>query len=72
MMTNVEETREDYQMTELGKIPIEWKIYELDEIVDKIVGGGTPSRENEEYYSGEIPWFTVKDMDSAFFELPIG
>ena len=28
----------------------------------KIVGGGTPSRECSDYFSGEIPWVTVKDF----------
>jgi len=28
----------------------------------KIVGGGTPKRDIEAYYGGEIPWVTPKDM----------
>jgi type I restriction enzyme, S subunit len=34
----------------------------IGEVVEKIIGGGTPSREVEEYYKGNIPWFTVKDL----------
>ncbi len=38
----------------------EWKKLET---VTKIVGGGTPSRKNESYYTnGNIAWVTVKDM----------
>ncbi len=30
--------------------------------VCKIVGGGTPSKSNESFYEGNIPWATVRDM----------
>lgn len=33
----------------------------LDEIVT-IVGGGTPSRANKEFWGGNIPWVSVKDF----------
>ncbi len=28
----------------------------------KIIGGGTPPKNNAEYYTGNIPWATVRDM----------
>ncbi len=31
----------------------------------KITGGGTPSRKNKEYWSGSIPWASVKDFNST-------
>lgn len=34
----------------------------LQECIEKIVGGGTPSREKQEYFIGDIPWVTVKDI----------
>jgi type I restriction enzyme S subunit len=34
----------------------------------KLVGGGTPSKANSNYYSGEIPWATVRDMRSRWLE----
>lgn len=40
-----------------------WKAQRLDEICN-IVGGGTPSKDNEEYYGGSIPWATVRDLKS--------
>lgn len=47
---------------ELRTIPRDWKIVEFGEVTEKIVGGGTPSRSNPNYWGGEIPWATVKDF----------
>lgn len=30
----------------------------------RIVGGGTPSRSNPDFWNGQIPWVTVKDVQS--------
>src|SRR5690606_30331032 len=43
-------------------IPKEWDLKRLDDLVDRIVGGGTPSRNKPHYYGGDIPWATVKDL----------
>jgi type I restriction enzyme S subunit len=42
----------------------------LMKLVDlcKLVGGGTPSKANSNYYSGGIPWATVRDMRSRWLE----
>jgi type I restriction enzyme S subunit len=40
----------------------EWLTDSLKNIVGKIYGGGTPSRDNPDYWSGSIPWVTVKDL----------
>ena len=29
-----------------------------------IIGGGTPPKDKSEYYTGDIPWATVRDMRS--------
>ena len=39
----------------------EWKEYKLSEI-GKIVGGATPSTKNPNFYDGNIPWITPKDL----------
>lgn len=39
----------------------EWRTEPLGELCD-VVGGGTPSKGNPAFYSGEIPWATVRDM----------
>jgi type I restriction enzyme S subunit len=40
----------------------EWDVKRLGDIVEKIVGGGTPSRTNPAFWGNEIPWVTVKDF----------
>ena len=39
----------------------EWKTCKLSEI-GVIVGGATPSTKNPEFYDGDIPWITPKDL----------
>lgn len=34
----------------------------------KIVGGGTPSTANKNYWNGEIPWITPKDLSGYHFK----
>jgi type I restriction enzyme S subunit len=46
--------------SELGLIPIGWKVATLGEMV-QLIGGGTPKRSNIEFWGGDIPWFSVKD-----------
>ena len=44
------------------ELPLLWELVPLGNILLKIIGGGTPSKKIPEYYKGNIPWFTVKDM----------
>lgn len=39
-----------------------WISEPLGNVVGRIYGGGTPSRNEAKYWSGEIPWVTVKDL----------
>lgn len=41
----------------------------LSRVVSKTTGGGTPERDNEEYWNGGIPWATVKDFKDGVYEL---
>ena len=40
-----------------------WVEVTLGELTSRIVGGGTPSKSNIGFFSGEIPFMTVKDMN---------
>ncbi len=43
------------------KVPKGWRLHELGEIVD-ITSGGTPNKQTPEYWGGEIPWLSAKDL----------
>jgi type I restriction enzyme S subunit len=47
----------------MGKIPKHWKVTKV-KYQFKIEGGGTPSKEKKEYWDGDIPWVSPKDMKS--------
>lgn len=34
----------------------------LIDLCEQVLGGGTPSKKHPEYYNGDIPWVTPKDM----------
>lgn len=40
---------------------IEWKEYKLGDVAE-IVGGGTPSTTNKDYWDGDIPWLSPRDL----------
>jgi type I restriction enzyme S subunit len=48
----------------LGGIPAQWDLIRLKFLVD-FTGGGTPSKDNLEYWNGEIPWVSPKDMKAG-------
>ena len=47
-------------------IPKGWKTCKFSSIAN-ILSGGTPSTEHEEYYGGDIPFFTPKDSTDNFY-----
>lgn len=50
--------------SELGEIPDGWSWSEIGDEVS-VVGGGTPSTKNEEFWDGgHIPWTSPKDMSN--------
>lgn len=46
--------------SELGEIPAGWRFGYLDECI-QILSGGTPKTSIDEYWNGNIPWFSVVD-----------
>ncbi len=55
------ETPAETKMTEVGEIPVGWKVRNISEIA-KISGGGTPSTKVAKYWGGEIAWLTPSDV----------
>lgn len=45
-----------------GAVPEGWELAPLGDHLDRVVGGGTPSRKRPDYWWGDIPWASVKDM----------
>lgn len=55
-----------YKESPLGWIPKDWEVSTLGESCEWF-SGGTPSRSKSEWWSGDFPWLTPKDMKA--FEL---
>jgi type I restriction enzyme, S subunit len=47
----------------LGEIPAHWVERKMAYLAE-MISGGTPNKENIEYWKGEIPWVSPKDMKS--------
>lgn len=47
----------------LGQIPAHWEVKRLKHIVS-FRSGNTPSKENLEFWDGDIPWASAKDLKS--------
>lgn len=45
------------------KIESKWEVVTLSNVI-KIIGGGTPSTNNSDYWDGEIPWLSVVDFNN--------
>jgi len=55
------EGKPGYKHTKLGWIPEEWEVKPLGKI-GKWRGGGTPSKAEKSYWTGEIPWVSSRDV----------
>mgnify|MGYP000002189083 CR=1 FL=1 len=42
-------------------LPHGWSVRKISEIAD-VIGGGTPKTDKAEYWGGDIPWITPKDL----------
>lgn len=52
------------------ELPSGWKWVRLDGVCD-FVGGGTPSKENSNYWNGDIPWASIKDIKGDYLNQTI-
>lgn len=48
-------------------LPEGWKTAQLQECAN-FVSGGTPSKEREDYWQGDFPWVTAKDMKTLWLK----
>jgi len=47
----------------LGCVPQDWRVTPLRYLVD-FQSGGTPSKDREDFWNGDIPWASAKDLKS--------
>jgi type I restriction enzyme S subunit len=50
--------------SELGEIPEGWEVGSLLEVAD-LLSGGTPNTSISDYWDGDIPWVSAKDVSAA-------
>jgi len=53
-----------FKNTEIGKIPVEWEVVKLKDVVEEFYNGGTPDTAKIEYWDGDIPWITGADFEN--------
>ena len=47
----------------LGEVPVHWRVTPLKYLVS-LRSGGTPSKERLEYWDGQVPWASARDLKS--------
>ncbi|BBV85233.1 TPA: restriction endonuclease subunit S [Enterobacter kobei] len=52
---------DEFEETELGWVPKSWITTSFNDLIE-LIGGGTPKTSVEEYWNGNIPWFSVVDV----------
>jgi type I restriction enzyme S subunit len=58
---------EKTKMTDIGEVPESWDVVRLEDIC-KTSSGGTPSRSNKKYYTGNISWFKSGEMNDGYIK----
>lgn len=53
----------EFEETELGWMPKGWITTSFNDLIE-LIGGGTPKTSVEEFWNGDIPWFSVVDAPS--------
>lgn len=52
--------------SELGKIPEGWQVRKFTDVI-QVLGGGTPKTSQENFWNGDIPFFTPKDVGNSIY-----
>jgi type I restriction enzyme, S subunit len=75
----IEEVKESFELRKIsmikkiideGKEDAQQRGWKFDAIknIFQITGGGTPSKSNESYWNGTIPWISAKDMKTLYIQ----
>lgn len=49
----------------IGEVPEVWEVKKVKYLF-RLIGGGTPSKERKDYWGGDIPWVSPKDMKTDY------
>jgi type I restriction enzyme, S subunit len=52
---------ETHKETDIGPVPASWEVVRLQEVCT-FLSGGTPSKQRPDFWKGDIPWVSPKDM----------
>lgn len=55
---------DSFEDSELGLVPKGWRIGSILDIAN-LISGGTPKTDRAEYWGGDIPWASAKDVSQA-------
>jgi type I restriction enzyme S subunit len=55
---------ESMEESELGLVPKGWEVLPSTDFFE-VLSGGTPKTSNEDYWNGDIPWFSVVDAPDS-------
>jgi len=55
----------EFKETEIGRIPKDWSLRELEKLCHKIKAGGTPLTRIRDYWDGDIPFVKIEDLTSS-------
>jgi type I restriction enzyme S subunit len=54
--------------SQVNKIPKDWKIVKLEDVILDIGDGGTPSTKIKEYFNGTISWVNIEDIKRDIYD----
>lgn len=55
---------DSFEESELGVVPTGWRVGSILDIAN-LLSGGTPKTDRAEYWGGDIPWASAKDVSQA-------
>jgi len=58
----------EYKHTPIGTVPKDWEIVKLQDLSFDLIGGGTPSTSNPDYWNGEVAWMTSAHINGRIVE----